>query len=51
MSNPGIGRFVSADPFPGFAGSPQSVHLYAYAGNNPVNRTDPSGRAGGRAGG
>ena len=47
--NPGIGRFLSADPFPGFAGSPQSLNRYAYAGNNPVNRQDPSGMCG-RAG-
>jgi len=40
---PGTGRFVSADPFGGFAGDPASQNAYAYAGNNPVNRADPSG--------
>ncbi len=41
---PGTGRFVSADPFGGTAGNPASQNAYAYAGNNPVNRSDPSGR-------
>ena len=28
---PGTGRFVSADPFGGFAGDPSSQNAYAYA--------------------
>ncbi len=40
---PGTGRFVSADPFGGTAGNPASQNAYAYAGNNPVTRSDPSG--------
>ena len=42
--NPQTGRFWTADD--GKQGSqedPQSLHLYAYCANNPVNLTDPSG--------
>jgi uncharacterized protein RhaS with RHS repeats len=35
-----VGRFISEDPI-GFDGG--DVNLYAYAGNNPVNLTDPPG--------
>jgi len=37
--DPEIGRFISKDPI-GFAGG---LNLYAYTGNNPVNRVDPLG--------
>lgn len=37
--DPTIGRFISRDP----AGMPDGVNQYAYANNNPVNFTDPSG--------
>jgi RHS repeat-associated protein len=37
--DPTVGRFVSEDPI-GLAGG---VNEYAYAGNDPVNATDPSG--------
>jgi RHS repeat-associated protein len=38
--NPAWGRFVSADP----AGFDGGINPYVYAGNNPVNLADPSGR-------
>jgi len=38
--SPGLRRFISPDPM-GFAGS--GSNLFAYAGNDPVNNTDPTG--------
>jgi RHS repeat-associated protein len=43
--NPATGRFLSRDPLDGNAIDPQSLHKYLYAGGDPVNRLDPSGRA------
>jgi RHS repeat-associated protein len=37
----GIQRFISEDPL-GFGGD-DGMNLHAYAGNNPLNRTDPLG--------
>ena len=37
--SPDIGRFMQQDP----AGMVDGPNLYAYVGNNPVNRRDPSG--------
>ncbi len=37
------GRFASTDPFPGNARQPLTLHRYLYAGDDPVNRTDPTG--------
>ena len=37
--DPTVGRFLMPDPI-GYAGG---LHLYAYVGNDPLNRTDPSG--------
>lgn len=41
--NPNVARFLSVDPVRGRAKTPQSFNLYAYVGNNPVNRVDPRG--------
>jgi RHS repeat-associated protein len=41
--NPAIGRFVTRDPFAGFANDPVSLHKYLYAHANPANMIDPSG--------
>jgi RHS repeat-associated protein len=38
--SPEIGRFITEDPIGLGAGD---VNFYAYVGNDPVNRTDPSG--------
>lgn len=37
------GRFMSADPLDGWADDPQSWNRYAYARNNPLLYSDPSG--------
>ena len=39
--DPDVGRFLTPDPI-GFAGG---LNLYAYCGNDPVNRVDPLGLA------
>ena len=38
-----LGRFSSPDPVSGSPANPQSLNLYAYVRNDPVNATDPSG--------
>ena len=42
--DPSLGRFISKDPFDGVKNDPQTLNGYVYVGNNPVNRTDPSGK-------
>ncbi|GIG93041.1 RHS repeat-associated core domain-containing protein [Plantactinospora endophytica] len=42
--DPSVGRFISPDPALDLR-NPQWMNSYAYAGNNPVSRTDPSGLA------
>ena len=41
--DPTLGRFLTRDPLQGSAFEPQSINPYAYAANNPVNRTDATG--------
>ena len=43
--NPATGRFLSRDPLDGNAIDPKSLHKYLYAGGDPVNGLDPTGRA------
>jgi RHS repeat-associated protein len=40
--DPAVGRFLSVDPVLDVA-DPQQLHGYAYANNNPVTRSDPTG--------
>ena len=42
--NPATGRFLSRDPEDGYANDPKSLHKYLYAGGDPVNGMDPTGR-------
>ena len=42
--DPETGRFLQADPVLGTPAQPRTLHNYAYAFNNPVNYTDPSGQ-------
>jgi RHS repeat-associated protein len=44
--SPTAGRFLSVDPVIGKPAQPQSWNRYAYVQNNPINRTDPTGRCG-----
>jgi len=42
--NPVTGRFLSRDPEDGNARRPVALHKYLYAGSDPINLRDPSGR-------
>lgn len=45
--DPNMGRFLSVDPFVDYEvamKNPQGWNRYAYVRNNPMNRTDPTGR-------
>lgn len=41
--DPATGRFISRDPVKGTLTNPITQNAYVYAGNNPINITDPSG--------
>jgi len=43
--DPATGRFTQVDPFPGLLSLPGTQHPYAYALNNPLRYTDPSGES------
>jgi hypothetical protein len=48
--NAGLGRFTQVDPIAMgavYLGNPQSLNLYAYCFNDPINHTDPDGLDGG----
>jgi RHS repeat-associated protein len=42
--DPASGRFNARDPFMGRSTRPASLHPYAYASADPINRRDPTGR-------
>jgi hypothetical protein len=42
--DPALGRFVQADTVVPEPGNPQALNRYAYALNNPLRYTDPTGR-------
>jgi hypothetical protein len=42
--NPATGRFVSMDPFADEVSDPRALHKYLYAGADPINNVDPSGK-------
>jgi hypothetical protein len=41
--DPSVGRFISTDPRPGRLSDPQSLNLYIYVINSPLNLVDPWG--------
>jgi RHS repeat-associated protein len=41
--DPADGRFLTIDTYRGEQNEPNTLHLYAYCANNPVNFVDPSG--------
>jgi RHS repeat-associated protein len=43
--NPLTGRFLSRDPEDGDFDDPATLHKYLYAGDDPVDQSDPTGRA------
>jgi len=45
--DPGTGRFIGRDPFPGYVREPQTLNLYVYVTNNPPGHVDPAGLQGG----
>ena len=45
--NPQLGRWTQQDLVAGSLGNPDSLNRYLYAGDDPVNMTDPRGKQGG----
>jgi RHS repeat-associated protein len=43
--NPATGRFMSRDPLDGSGFDPKTLHKYLYAGGDPIDGIDPTGRA------
>lgn len=43
--DPGSGTFLSVDPLVSDSDNPQTFNAYAYAGNNPIMRNDPTGKS------
>jgi RHS repeat-associated protein len=43
--NPLTGRFLSRDPEDGIDTDPKTLHKYIYADGDPINLSDPTGRA------
>lgn len=43
--DPAVGRFLNPDSYRGEPVDPQTLHLYAYCANNPINLVDPTGYA------
>ncbi len=41
--DPGVGRFLSWDPWPGDVERSQTLNGWSYTGGNPTNLSDPSG--------
>ncbi|MEG2640807.1 MAG: RHS repeat-associated core domain-containing protein, partial [Bacilli bacterium] len=41
--DPKNGRFITRDTYRGNEKNPNTLHLYFYCNNNPINYTDPSG--------
>src|SRR5207237_962804 len=42
--NPNVGRFLAVDPVLGNPKLPQSWNRYTHVANNPLNKTDPTGK-------
>jgi RHS repeat-associated protein len=43
MYDRGVGRFMQRDAWPGISALPQTLHRYAYSGQNPTTFTDSTG--------
>jgi RHS repeat-associated protein len=43
--DPSLGRWTQQDPFAGSIQNPATVNRYVYAGGDPINASDPTGRS------